>query len=343
MADEKNYEDYTAREMAKILSEVRKNPENHGYKLELIERFEKIEKEWGAELPKSPLMKVSESVDRASKALMGQNPFLEIYENSPHAKWARNVERINSIFLASERFEKALGESSIIKHFKQMDEFAKNVQIAMGAFYDSLKQLSKRGWYISPRPFDKMPFSKTPYFVKVENYPKFEVMIVEEIEKVMPELIEDCQKSFPNRSDVFDEIQKLYDAGFYRAVIALCYTQADGISNDIFGVGFFDKDRKNQYMLRSYLELKKKEFNHSIGIISQLEIPTNEITAYSQSEDLQQEAKMKSSFNRHLVLHGHSIDYGTKLNAIRAICILDFLQYLTQAVELNENLDKVDN
>ena len=334
-------ENYTVGDIKRILSEARMNPDNHGYSPELIQRFENLEKEWSSSFDKLPIMQISKGVERAIDALRNRNPFLVALENSPHAKLARQVDYIDSMFKVSEKFERAFAESPWIKHARQIDEIAKNLPIAMGVFYENLSLLSEQGWYVSPRPFDDISLGKIPYYLKGENSVEFEEMIVQEIEKVLPELIIDCQNSFPNRSEVFDEIHKLYTHGFYRAVVTMCYTQADGISNDIFKVGFFDKDKNEEYRLKTYIKLKGMEFNHSIGIIRQLTIPTNEITANSKTDYLQEENKMKSSFNRHLVLHGHSTQYGTKLNAIRAICVLDFLQYLTEAVHINEGLENV--
>lgn len=333
MEDDTDYENYKAKDVARILAEARNNPDTHGYPPELIQKFEAFEKKLG-DLPISPIMEASKGVQRAIDVLNRRNPFFSAFENSPYARMAKQVDYINSMFGASEKFERIFAESPWMKYARQIDEIAKNLPIAMGAFYENLSLLSGQGWYVSPRPFDDVSFAKIPYYLKQENAVEFEELIVTEIEKVLPELIEDCQKSFPNRADIFDEIHRLFTGGFYRAVVTMCYTQADGISNDIFQVGFFDKDKNEGYKLNTYLKLRTMEFNHSIGIIRQLDIPTNEITANSKSEYLQEENKKKSSFNRHLILHGHSTEYGTKLNAIRAICVLDFLQYLTEAVEI---------
>lgn len=333
MEEDTNYENYKVKDMMRILAEARKNP-NHGYPPELIQKFEMFEKECTTSLPKSSMIEATKGVERAIEVLRRQNPFLEAYNNSPRAQWAKKMEHFNLIHSASERLERTFAEPVWSKHVRQIEEIAKNLPAAMGVFYEKLSLLSEQGWYVSPRPFDKVSFSKIPYYLQPENSIEFEELIVEEIEQVLPELISDCQKSFPNRADIFDEIHQLYNNGFYRAVVTLCYTQADGISNEIFNVDFFGRNGKKDWRLKSYLKLRDMEFNHSIGIIRQLDIPTNEITAYSGSEYLKEENKRKSSFNRHLVLHGHSTEYGTQLNAIRAICVLDFLQYLTEAVEL---------
>jgi hypothetical protein len=59
-------------------------------------------------------------------------------------------------------------------------------------------------------------------------------------------------------------------------------------------------------------------------IAGQLKEPRNEISRYVKDEIKNRTFKL-DSFNRHLVLHGHSIHYGTQKNAIRAILLLDFV------------------
>lgn len=196
----------------------------------------------------------------------------------------------------------------------------------MGLYSEVFGRLSTYGWYVSPQILDQIPDSEIGVYLREGNSIDFEKFIVQYVESDLPRIVQDCQRQFPNRKDIIDEIQMLYNDGYYRAVVVLCYTQADGISNDLFDVGFFDTDRSQNYKLKTYIEIKKNDSSYSERIISQLNTSSNEITAWSKSDSFKQEDRIKCSFNRHLVLHGHSIDYGTKLNAVRAICILDFLQ-----------------
>ena len=41
-----------------------------------------------------------------------------------------------------------------------------------------------------------------------------------------------------------------------------------------------------------------------------------------------------SSFNRHVVIHGNSKIYGTKINAIRSILLLDFISELSDKLAM---------
>lgn len=327
-------DDYTYGDMNRILQEVRQNPENHEYPVELIEIFQKIENDLLSDFEKLPVVKLAKGINQTIEILKSRNPFMQAWENSPQSKMMKQMGDINSSLGFDSKLQKAFEVPSWAKMAQQINELTELIPEALGLFHESFSLLSEQGWYVSPRIFDEIPPSKVSFYLKSENANEFEDYIIQEMETILPKIIDDCQKSFPNRNDIIEEIQKSYNHGYYSAVVALCYTQADGISNDLFGVGFFDKDQNDGYKLKSYQKLRKLEFNHSIGIIKQLGISTNEITAYSNRKDLQQEDKKKVSFNRHLVLHGHSTEYGTKINAVRAICILDFLQFLTRAVEL---------
>jgi len=69
------------------------------------------------------------------------------------------------------------------------------------------------------------------------------------------------------------------------------------------------------------------------SISSQFLKKRNELTRHYDKKDL---SFSKNSYNRHLVIHGHSIDYGTKINAVRALLLLDFTIYLLDCLKPKE-------
>lgn len=127
-------------------------------------------------------------------------------------------------------------------------------------------------------------------------------------------------KTIPHRRSLISEIEGSFKNKFYSAVVILCYTQVDGICNENIRYGFFDTDQ------RYNLKISRLEPKDSLAskIAGQLKEPRNEMNRYVKPEIDNCTFKL-DSFNRHLVMHGHSIHFGTELNAIRAILLLDFV------------------
>lgn len=332
MIQAKEFDDYTIGEMKSILEEVKNNPNGHSYSPELIEKIGSVLDEASKEFEETIAHKVAKGINSAMSKLNSQISFID---NSPYGKLTKRTSFLNSKLEFHDKLKRLFQENPLIKLSRDLDNLSISFTEALGEYHDSFTQLSERGWYVSPQIFDEVSISKIPSYFKPENNSLFEELIVSEVEKNLPTIIENCQVSFEKRSSVFEDIKKLFEDGHYRAVVLMCYTQADGISKDTLGVSFFDKDSGQEYKLRLYLKLKVLEINHSDSIIQQLDIPSNEITAYSKDSMFQDPEKRVKTFNRHLIIHGHSTDYGTKLNAVRAICLLDFLQFIfTEAVEI---------
>ncbi|HSB92801.1 MAG TPA: hypothetical protein VLC28_06765 [Flavitalea sp.] len=116
------------------------------------------------------------------------------------------------------------------------------------------------------------------------------------------------------------EIFFCYKNKQYSAVIALAYSTAEGIVLEVFDQGFWggykestkktNFDTLQERQLSGVLNLFKKRFNNR-----------GEINRHINKNS---EAPQDSN-NRHLVLHGQSFKYGTKMNAIKAILLLDFI------------------
>ena len=172
---------------------------------------------------------------------------------------------------------------------------------------------------------------------KKENVIEFENYIISSFDKRVNEIIENLVISFPERAHLFNEIKQLYRNEYYHSLITLCYSQVDGISNNVFGIGFFDTENKEkQFSLKLPSNLIFDE-DSLIAIISkQLNLPKNEITKYTKDGSFTKGNKL-SSFNRHFVMHGHSYNYGNKKNAIRAILLLDFIEWLANESKINMN------
>jgi hypothetical protein len=198
---------------------------------------------------------------------------------------------------------------------KNIYPFLKNLYPT--AIYHKSVDISKAGWYLSPDLVRHYSLDKL-------NLVDFEDVMLSNSSQVIDAIIKKSYENFPHRKNILSEIKECFDAKLYHAVINLAYSQADGICNENWGIPFFGKDKKE---LKMYIKFKQTDKKIAKIITEQLFYDRNELTMDSWiAKGIYSDENLKS-FNRHLVIHGHSINYGSEINAIRAVLLIDFLIY----------------
>lgn len=243
-----------------------------------------------------------------------------------------NKEEVDELLAMEKSFEElnkpnpeALAQKAEIE--KRVRELVKNSEIFHKVITSQLKNLVSRGWYVSPTVINEISVSAVYQVTSKNNVADFEKYILLNFDTKVTKLLDGLSFAFPERKRIFDEMKQLYKNELYYSFINLCYAQTDGVCNDKWGQGFFntDKNKGHSLTLPTKLGFEIESISDIVG--QQLSEPRNEITIGSGSFD---EQGKRSSFNRHLVLHGHSYNYGTKQNAIRALLLLEFTHWLTQ-------------
>lgn len=220
--------------------------------------------------------------------------------------------------------------SNISKQWEGVGEKLKKTFELYGQSLADIKYFVTEDWYVSYSFFYDCPISDFIFLTKEQNTKKLEEYVLQAFEKNLKKIFEKILEVNPDREIIIIEIQKLYKQKYYYSLIPLCYAQVDGICKEKFGTNFFDTDKKMAARpLRLNSALKASEVSSFSRFMSdQLDIK-NEMTKNSD-----QVVYKDSSFNRHVVIHGNSKHYGTKINAIRSILLLDFIS------ELSEKLTK---
>ena len=102
----------------------------------------------------------------------------------------------------------------------------------------------------------------------------------------------------------------------YDISVPLFLIHADGICKEVFGRLFF-KVGKAGLIARASVEERKIDW-----IWSAVTEPfRSELSIAKGSND-------PTAWNRHVILHGRSVDYGTEINSLKAISLLSFLSGL---------------
>ena len=192
--------------------------------------------------------------------------------------------------------------------------FKKYAEEGGQAYYE----LSKYGWYLNNDSTPGMVFGLME---------KLESEGVDSLDKYMTEYYRIEQDSIlyrlknqhPTRTKIFDEAFTAYYEGNYYSSICLLLTQVDGICNDLTKKLFFRNQRNKKHIPEVEEEVRKS----SKQILNILSSPLKQSTLINEhTENL---CQFPSALNRHAIIHGYNIDYGTELNCLKIISFIGYI------------------
>lgn len=206
-----------------------------------------------------------------------------------------------------------------------------NVHITLSK---GIHALTAEGWYFSVEFIDALAISNLDEYL-INNPEGFNADVISTFENQIVLIEKKLNDAYPRREKLIKTIFQLHRDGFYVAAILLALAQADGISKESFTikgkdgktihVGFFE-------MTNSKSEVRAQKLSHSFEVSnsSMFSVLYNQLAKEDRNDSLVLEGKTTrlSDLNRHAIMHGESVDYGTKINSIKAILLLDFIEDL---------------
>lgn len=149
-----------------------------------------------------------------------------------------------------------------------------------------------------------------------------EEALLEYFESQLEEIEKTINAQFPHRSHIISSAIKAHRNGEYYLSIPVLLAQTDGVCKEVIGQYLFiKKDRKPQTAI--YVEQVAADI-YKAALLS----PLAASTPISASEKERDEGF--NLLNRHMVLHGESLDYGSRLNSLKAISLIN---YVSQALK----------
>ena len=183
-------------------------------------------------------------------------------------------------------------------------------------------ELSNYGWYLG---YDSM--LKDP----VELGRKLKNGNVREVDKILTNYYEeklnlvekkiiDCN---PNRKSIIEEGFNNHRNKKYYSSIVLLITQIDGICYDKTSKLYFKNNRQLQKSRIYKPEVEEKITGKQKFIIEGFEIPLNQSTGIN--EHIENISKFPVRLNRHEILHGIDYGFGKKINSLKIISFLNYI------------------
>lgn len=133
-------------------------------------------------------------------------------------------------------------------------------------------------------------------------------------QKKAPQLLSKLKDRYPGRSEIWDASFKAHFRGEYILSIPVFLAQADGLWQEGMGHKLYKKKTGNKIYSK---EVKTRQLSDILLASLEPALPIN--------LDYDPLLAEFTNLNRHQVLHGKSINYGTELNSLKAISLLDFV------------------
>ncbi len=243
------------------------------------------------------------------------------------------------IFAESERWRK-LVESVQIPRFSFSDisltkpalELQKSIQALISSAFEQLQKsfcelpsrtqkalllLGTHGWYLDLN----MPgFWKLEKAFSEGNVKEAEDALVEYFESRVGEIEESISKRFPSREKLIRSAFKAHRRQEYELSIPVFLAQTDGICKEVTKQYLFRKQNQKRQIAIYIEQIAADTFRAALlsPLSKTLPIWASE---YERAEGF-------NELNRHMVLHGESLDYGNKVNSLKAISLVNYVAHV---------------
>lgn len=198
-----------------------------------------------------------------------------------------------------------------------------HVQKALDELDESVERVQSylvgRGWYLPIGLFSLGRVHKISRLVKEGEDETIEAFVRNYARKhEMPVVREAVPELFPRREEIVRQALEAHENEQYALTVPLLLSQAEGMFFAALEGHFYDEDEREE----TRREIKNDpDMAYAILTMDHLFQPGPLHEDYDGNP--REVARRRDfSFNRHLILHGHSTDYHTEANSLRAIALV---------------------
>ena len=204
------------------------------------------------------------------------------------------------------------------------NEFAEQLRRLNEEIPEGLQRLGEEGWFLDP----EMPASLLQKIERLfDEHPDEIAEGLSHFFRTRLDVIEEALiDSYPHRGHLFQQAFEAHREGKYGLSIPVFLTQADGI--------FWERTPERQNLFRS--GQRESACNEYVSQISDTYIlaylhPLSIILPLWTTQNERDDSFV--GLNRHQVLHGESVDYGTEQNSLKAISLLSYLRWILSEID----------
>lgn len=252
--------------------------------------------------------------------------------NKPFLQEQKKIQEIfNKIKLTNDQFLDLSPYTEQIKQYKKT--LKKSISPAFQELIESFDKipvniqnailsLANKGWYLYIDP--NMPPSRFQEIIQAIVDEEFtDDILIQYFEKQFKEIEESIITKFPDRKHIIVQALEAHIRGEYYLSIPVLLAQTDGICKDKTCQYFFISNN-GKPEIATYVETTIATDAFKAALLNPFvqKMPIN-MNRNEREKDF-------NELNRHMVLHGESLDYGTKENSLKALSLIN---YVSQALK----------
>lgn len=181
---------------------------------------------------------------------------------------------------------------------------------------EALLVLSENGWFLCTKlPFEAIWELRDAF--ENGDTEDAENALMDYFEEQLDEIEESAVGKFPARRKILEAAFNAHRRGEFELSIPVLLAQSDGISKELFNGYLFKSKNKLPETAAFVQTLEGDTFTKNLLLPLTIKSPINR-SANERSKDFE-------GLNRHQVLHGDSVEYGTRRNALKAVSLLNYV------------------
>ncbi|AGW94611.1 hypothetical protein N234_31685 [Ralstonia pickettii DTP0602] len=194
------------------------------------------------------------------------------------------------------------------------------------AYREAMIELARHGWYVD---MQRMGLGEPPTLALAlrsietaeEAKEELKLHFLTHLDEIETEV---CER-FPHRAHILSPAFNAHRTGQYVLSIPVFLSQSDGICFETVEAHYFMSDKgRGRPKTAIHAQSEQHDFWTRIVLAPLGEYGELNVTERLRPSDF-------SGLNRHTVLHGQSLDYGTEMNSLKAISLLNYVsQVLTR-------------
>ena len=194
-------------------------------------------------------------------------------------------------------------------------------------YREALKSLGKEGWFYSPEMSTDL-LSEIDHLL-IEDPNGVSEWLCDFFRERLNDIEQELVQAYPDRKHLLQDAFEAHREGKYSLSVPVFLAQADGI--------FWEKSSERKSLF-AYGQRKDavKEHASQISVYDSIYLYPLEISLPLWKP--KGNRRSYNQLNRHVVLHGLSVDYDTEENSLKAVSLLSYLHWI-----LNMNEEEVSS